>query len=164
MKMRRDFDLLISVDLDDTMSQEIDEFLFENCLSEENFPKWDAVFANQSYRYYDIWSLRNENVEEDCFEQLKNGKTRQDAIFIHQTHIPRNTGLIPVKSAFGGLGVYKIPSIDSNCRFYGTVKESGASIFEHVPLNLYLTGKGCKLFIDSGMVLLTPPSFSKYYV
>jgi len=162
---KNDIDLLINLDLNDLMTEEVDEFLFENCLNEAQYPKWDAVFANQSYRYFDIRSLRNGNVNADWVEKMKTSKqSKHDCVWKHQHHIPRNSGLIPVKSAFGGLGVYKVSSIDDNCKYIGVVNKTNTSISEHVPLNLYLSGKGCKLFIDSSMVLLTPPSFSKYYV
>jgi hypothetical protein len=165
LSRKRDIDLMINIDLDDVITEELDEFLFDNCLLETEYPKWDAVFANQSYRYYDIWALRNEIVTGDCFyEHHHEKKSKYESINKYQFHIPRNSGLLPVKSAFGGLGIYKVSSFDQNCRYVGKVNGSTREVCEHVPFNLYLSGKGCKLFIDSSMVLITPPSFSKYYV
>jgi len=165
LSRKKDIDLMINIDLDDVLSEEVDEFLFDNCLLETEYPKWDAVFANQSYRYYDIWALRDENVKGDClYEHHHQKKSKYESINKYQFHIPRNSGLLPVKSAFGGLGVYKVSSLDQNCRYVGKVNASTREVCEHVPLNLYLTGKGCRLFIDSSMVLITPSSFSKYYV
>jgi hypothetical protein len=164
LSRKKDIDLMINIDLDDVLSEEIDEFLLENCMLETEYPGWDAVFANQSYRYYDIWALRDENVDFDCMEAIHvHRKSRFDSISKFQRHIPSNSGFLPVKSAFGGFGIYKVSSLDSNCKYIGRATIT-KEICEHVPLNLYLTGKGCKLFIDSSMVLLTPPSFSKYYV
>jgi hypothetical protein len=164
LSRKKDIDLMINIDLDDILCEEVDDFIFENCLLETEYPNWDAVFANQSYRYYDIWALRNKEVDFDCFDKLHRLKmTKHEAIGKYQYHIPRNSGFLPVNSAFGGFGVYKVSSLDQNCRYNGKVT-SAKEICEHVPLNLYLTGKGCKLFIDSSMVLVTPPSFSKYYV
>lgn len=167
LSRKKDIDLMINIDLDDILTEDLDDFLFENCMLETEYPNWDAVFANQSYRYYDIWALRDENIDFDCIEAihaLKSRMPKPEAVGKFQRHIPRNSGLLPVKSAFGGLGVYKVSSLDQNSRYVGRVNNSNREICEHVPLNLYLTGKGCKLFIDSSMVLITPPSFSKYYV
>jgi len=162
---KKEIDLMIAVDLNDTLSEELDDFLFEECLLETEYPKWDAVFSNQSYRYHDIGSLRDENVNFDFTEVMhKENKPKYEVIGKYQHHIPRNSGFLPVKSAFGGLGLYKASSLDQNCRYLGRINNSNKEISEHVPFNLYLTGKGCKLFIDSSMVLMTPPSFSKYYV
>jgi hypothetical protein len=162
---KKDIDLMINIDLDDILTEELDDFLFENCMLETEYPNWDGLFANQSYRYYDIWALRDENIDFDCFEAKHVKKmSHHECIGKFQRHIPRNSGFLPVKSAFGGMGIYKVSSLDQNCRYVGKVNNSNREICEHVPLNLYLTGKGCKLFIDSSMVLITPPSFSKYYV
>jgi hypothetical protein len=151
--------------LDDILSEELDDFLLENCKLETEYPNWDAEYANQSYRYYDIWALRNDQIDFDCFDALhKQRRSRAEAIDKFQYHIPRNSGFLPVKSAFGGMGIYKVTSLDRNCRYIGKINNNNTEICEHVPFNLYLSGKGCKLFIDSSMVLITPPSFSKYYV
>lgn len=163
IKNHRDYDLMIVIDMDDVLQEEINPKIFETCMSPEVFPTWDGVFANQSYRYYDIWALRNDEVDYDCWEQINSGKrTKIDAILKHQYHIPKNTPYIPVISAFGGMGIYKLKNIDDSTEYNARVNDK--IICEHVPFNTHLTSKGCQLFIDPSLVMETPPSFAKYYV
>lgn len=160
------FDIMIVIDLDDVLNEEFDINIFNSCLSQEKYPEWDAVFANQSYRYYDIWALRNSEVNYDCWDKINSKElTKIDAIMKHQVHIPKNSNIIPVISAFGGLGIYKIKNLDENSKYIGVSDETKSkTICEHVSFNTYLSSKGCKLFIDPELVLETPVSFAKYYV
>lgn len=166
MKECPHYDIMIVIDLDDVLSEDFNLDILSSCLCDEHYPRWDVVFANQSYRYYDIWALRSAEVDYDCWDKVNRGEMDKiDAIFKHQTHIPRNSDAIPVVSAFGGLGIYKIKHLDENCKYIGTSESTLAKeICEHVPLNTYLSTKGLKLFIDPTMVLTTPSSFAKYYV
>jgi hypothetical protein len=76
---------------------------------------WDAIFTNQTGRYYDIYALRKKGwVENDCFADYKNfsmSMSSQDAkklaIWSKMRKIGKNSPLIPVDSAFGGLGIYR---------------------------------------------------------
>jgi hypothetical protein len=67
---------------------------------------------------------------------------------------PSNSPLIPVISAFGGAGLYKLSSI-------GNVKYNGyeethldKQICEHVPFNTALKNNGCKLYINPKMLIM----------
>lgn len=156
------YDLMIVVDTDDVLTETVNDNLFETCLSPSVYPTWDAVFANQSYRYYDIWALRDQIVNYDCWEKINSREMdKVTAILQHQHHIPKNTPMKPVISAFGGLGIYKTSCLNEECVYIGA--DNGKTMCEHVSLNTYLTSKGYKLFIDPAMVLETPLSFAKYY-
>lgn len=156
------FDLMMVIDLDDVITEELDYTVFNNALNEGVYQTWDVVFANQSYRYYDIWALRNSEVNYDCWKEINAGKmTKIDAILKHQYHIPKNSPMIPVTSAFGGLGIYKISMIDETTQ-YSNIDDNHICC-EHVPLNKQIISKGGKLFIDPSLVLETPLSFAKYY-
>lgn len=111
---------------------------------------WDALFANQSGRYYDIFALRqSEWNSRDCFKELNElrrqgiSRAKDLAIWSKMRKIPRDNPLIPVDSAFGGLGIYRgdvFTSFD-----YGRIGESDES--EHVHLNQELSRNGYRLFI-----------------
>ena len=73
-----------------------------DCFSVQNKEKWDVVFANNPTNYYDMYAYRGEN---NLF-----GPEIIGEIFwtnMPRFQIPKNDGLIPVYSAFGGLGIYK---------------------------------------------------------
>jgi len=111
---------------------------------------WDALFANQSGRYYDIFALRqSEWNPRDCFQELNElrrqgiSRAKELAIWSKMRKIPQDNPLIPVDSAFGGLGIYRgdvFTSFD-----YGRIGESDES--EHVHLNQELSRNGYRLFI-----------------
>lgn len=112
---------------------------------------FNVMFANQTYKYYDIESLVDEKKQvyriED--EELKQRKIRQ-----YQVHIPKNTGLIPVNSAFGGLAVYKTSVLDSDNKY---------TTDNHISFNLKISTAYSKMFIDSSFLIETNPNNSFLY-
>ena len=89
---------------------------------------WDALFANQKHGYYDIFALRSIDwVESDLLkilrangapvrsksqvsnpvDYLRNQQRRQRVLYSKMRRIRQNSQIIPVDSAFGGLGIYK---------------------------------------------------------
>jgi hypothetical protein len=119
----QEFEYMIMVDLDDviaTFKPSQIKYLFEHS-------EWDALFANCLGKYYDIWALRIERdkwtplcpfqvIDYDCWEAAQKYRTRQ-VISQHQISIPVSEPLIPVNSAFGGFGIYKVNKI--NGRYNG---------------------------------------------
>ena len=117
------FEYMIMVDLDDviaTFKPGQIKYLFEHT-------EWDALFANCLGKYYDIWALRIERekwtplcpfqvIDYDCWEAAQKYRTRQ-VVSQHQISIPVSAPLIPVNSAFGGFGIYKVKKI--NGRYNG---------------------------------------------
>ena len=57
---------------------------------------------------------------------------------------------IPVRSAFGGLGIYRRSSLQS--RRYSHLDEFGRVCCEHVPLNLDLSRDGGRLYINPTLI------------
>jgi hypothetical protein len=114
---------MIMVDLDDviaTFKPSQIKYLFEHT-------EWDALFANCLGKYYDIWALRIERekwtplcpfqvIDYDCWEAAQKYRTRK-VVSQHQISIPVSAPLIPVNSAFGGFGIYKVKKI--NGRYSG---------------------------------------------
>lgn len=102
---------------------------------------WSAQFANQLIYYYDIFALRAKNWVEENYKlsrdkYIKNNMSPKKAILNSLTnkilHISTKKNLIPVESAFGGFGIYKVNRIGSS-QYIGNV--NGESICEHVPFN-----------------------------
>ena len=141
--------------------------------------KWDVLTSNSFPTYYDIWALRISNkvwqkktharywrsiIDYDCWEMVsmaKKGEKRKEAIEEYvknnQITISQKKELIPVDSAFGGMGVYKISKI-SNCKYDG-LKETLNYKFrfdrcEHVAFHEEIRNKNDgKIFICSNFVL-----------
>ena len=77
-----------------------------------NKQAWDVVYANNPHNYYDMYALRDNKL---CF-----GPEIIGELFWNQLpniKINSNNSLIPVYSAFGGIGIYKkeIFNSESNC-------------------------------------------------
>jgi hypothetical protein len=134
------FDYMIMVDLDDVIStfkpSQL-KYLFEN-------KEWDALFANCE-TYYDVSALRIEKdkwthacpfkvIDYDCWKKVHYHKSTR-FVSQHQIKIPSSAPLIPVNSAFGGFGIYKVNKING--------RYDGSNECEHVSFH-----KGMKnLFI-----------------
>lgn len=129
------YDYMIMVDLDNVMTNFDQQGLIDAFSYDLN--SWDVLTGNCKGIYYDIWALRlnqtkwgenhkkiwNRGIDYDCWDMV-NHRHQQglDERILHirpfQKHIPRKSQLLPVDSAFGGIGIYKVSKI-KNCRYYG---------------------------------------------
>mgnify|MGYP000332023105 CR=1 FL=1 len=107
-----------------------------------------VAFANQSYKYYDIDSL---------IDDYKNGSTITDPELKkeQQKHISINNELIPVKSAFGGLAVYKTEVLDIDNKY---------TTDNHITFNLKISQKYSKMFIIPSFLVETSPENGHLYL
>lgn len=121
---------------------------------------WDVVTANQSGKYYDIWALRHDLWSpNDCWKQhaflreyIKFPELAITyAIRARMIKIPRNSNWIRVKSAFGGLGIYKTELL-MKPGFYKGKDNDGEVICEHVPFHENLIKTGAKIFINPKLI------------
>lgn len=120
---------------------------------------WDACFANQAGRYYDIWALRHPIWSpNDCWEQLKfyrkytkfPEKALRNSVGSRMIHIPKGSEWIQVESAFGGFGIYKREALLQG-EYVGS-KFDGTPVCEHVPFHTNLIQSGLKLFINPDLI------------
>jgi len=154
------YEYMIMVDLDDVISTFKPgqlKYLFQE-------KEWDALFANCLGKYYDIWALRIgrdtwtpdcpfEVIDYDCWEMAQQYKSKR-VVSQHQKQIPIR-GLIPVDSAFGGLGIYKVSTIEKamkkEMKLYQGIKNEGIKndriVCEHVSFHNELKKIGARLFI-----------------
>jgi len=146
------FDLMLVIDSKLSLLREIPASSF-SCCSPERLPTWDAVFANQTYKYYDIASLRSDECPTNMSEldpQTRLSKTSQ-----LKRYISKHTDLIPVRSAFGGLAIYKTKHLVEN-----SYAPDG-----HVSFNLkYYKSGGNRMFLDPSLLLETPSENAYLYL
>ena len=120
--------------------------------------KWDAVFANQAYKYYDTYALRylNQDLYQDPWLEFFNDRKKNSyfksivKFYSKMPYFKKNRSWIRVKSAFGGAAIYK-----KKCFLYGkykTFKINEHFICEHVYFNHLLFRKNMKLFINPNFI------------
>lgn len=122
-----------------------------------NSSKWDAIFPNQGFFYYDLWALRNDKVKIDIWRFYNKLRKNISYFYAHYLinkrfyhKIKINKNWLKVKSAFGGYGIYK-KEVLLQAEYIGRNKIN-KPICEHVPLNLFLSNKGYKLFIVPNLI------------
>lgn len=145
------FDYMLVID-SLTLHTEITANLF-SCFRADRIPKWDVLFANQFYKYYDIDNLITEETLE--FHKEKDESIKKQLKMKLQTHIPGDSDLIEVKSAFGGLAIYHKAVVQSNNSYKND---------EHISFNLKVSELTTKMFIDPSMQIKTLPDYAYLYV
>jgi hypothetical protein len=119
--------------------------------------QWDGIFANQRQAYYDIYALRHDQwCPSDCWEEVRRATTfpwrnRKARVaiekFVHrrQFRIRPEHPPIAVRSAFGGLAIYRTDAIRG--LWYASREKDSRLTCEHVLFNALLRERGGKLFI-----------------
>jgi hypothetical protein len=160
-KLYSNYDYLLMLDLDDVLftGKLIDTintcFLYKT-------EQWDAMFANCSDKYYDIYALRKKNYLTTCCwnnanilqqKGIPRSVAYNECIDKYIINYPTDSKIMPVISAFGGAGLYKLKSL-KNVKYDGYAENHvDKQICEHVPLNTKLYEKGCKLYINPKMLI-----------
>lgn len=150
------FDYMIPLDCGN-VNNHLDTSMIKKILNTSK--KWVALFPVQKYLYYDIWTLRIKNfIEFDCFNKIKKEfKSKKKPLkkyfyenltkfFFLKNYYKKR--YIPVISAFGGMGIYKLKNV---IQFkYNSL--NGTSC-EHVEFNKSIYKKyGKNLFIDKNFI------------
>jgi hypothetical protein len=121
-----------------------------------------GVFANQ-LRYYDIWALRHDVwCPEDCWVEIERRpgylprhRAVERYLKTRQVNIPPSSTPIAVRSAFGGLGIYKLEFVRS-ARYVG-LQCDGSEVCEHVAFNEAAGRAGGLLYIFPELLNQVPP-------
>ena len=122
---------LVILDLDDINSSGCFVESLPSCFK---YTDWDALFGNQLGDYYDSWPLRQESGWVD-YSVVTWGVNR-----------PRQEELTPVKSAFGGLAIYRMSSIPPTAHYTGFT-------CEHVSFHTsMIEGGSDRLFINTNLL------------
>ncbi len=143
------FDMIVVADVNIAFKNPISRESLE-CFKKPN--KWSALFANQSYRYYDIQSLRTKECPSDLSEL--DDETRKTRVRTLRRHIPRDEKFISVVSAFGGLAIYKTQYLLA-CEYAND---------GHVTFNIRFNAVSKDMFIDPNLVLETLEENVSLYV
>lgn len=157
------YDHLVVLDVDDVLAQPVcaEAFLKASQWLDEVETR-AAVLANAVPRYYDIWALRHGRwCPQDCWRAIWDRPldrrfdiAKFHEVILRQIKIPRGVPPIEVRSAFGGLGIYRI-SYALAARYQGLDAES-REVSEHVAFNEKITNLGGRLFIFPALVVHAP--------
>lgn len=148
-------DYVVIADLDG-VNRDLTAKSVESCWLEEH--DWDACFANQSAPYYDIWALRHDDwCPNDCYKHevflklhgIDDYTARVSSILSRMIKIKQSEKPIEVKSAFGGLGIYK-KELFGNF-YYSGLDKNGDEVCEHVSFHKHMS-KTSKLVIMPSLV------------
>lgn len=158
-----DHDHLVVADLDDVMASPVSaERFVEAARWLDGDDARAGIFANAAPRYYDIWALRHEIwCAGDCWHAIwsHDGKESFEAakfreVFARQVAIPASLPPIKVRSAFGGLGLYKLRYARA-ARYCG-VDEREREVSEHVAFNADIGRAGGELCIFPPLQVCAP--------
>lgn len=146
---------LVVFDFDDVNAIDIDVESFLGAIryleSDQNI---QGIFANSFPAYYDIWALRHPVwCPLDCWDEVRSCQdlTQDQAVerfvYSRQIPIPSNSLPISVTSAFGGLGIYRLPTAIKG--YYIGLTEENHEICEHVSFNSDI--------VKFGLLYIYPP-------
>jgi len=154
---------LVVADLDDVLARPVDAQAFARAKAWlDADPARAGVMANATPRYYDVWALRHERwCPEDCWHPIWSrppGETFEAAkfreVFKRQIEIPPSLPPIAVRSAFGGLGIYRLPAARA-ARYHGS-DANGRETSEHVAFNTAIGRAGGRLHIFPALQVHAP--------
>jgi hypothetical protein len=146
---RKIFDLMLVIDPLISLITPLNPKSFEFLKSDLTF---SACFSNQSYKYYDIESLVSDTISVCTIADPEEKKT---AIKSFQKHIHKASGNIPVRSAFGGFGIYDVKYIEPDNKY---------TTDNHITFNLKIYNKNSEMFIISSFVIETSPENCRLYI
>jgi len=184
----RDFDTLVMLDLDAINTRPWPmHVVCDAVASVHGEDDLVGVFANQLHSHYDLWALREPtlcpgDIWEDAFdltqiEQLDDQAAFERAVLPRVLCLPPDGPALPVHSAFGGLGIYRLDAVRNNPLPYcGETAKIVSQVnpwrvmrwqrCEHVNFHAGLRLAGGRLVIrpdlinaDGGNISLTPSAF-----
>ena len=147
LNKNNEYDFYIVVDLDERMETGSYVDTIETCFINEN---WDVLCGNQLDEYYDIWTIRRKGEFDYDFlnepDKHKNfsGRLKYDPGM-----------LLEVDAAFGGIAIYRMKSLDDECKYTGDWGD-GREQCEHVPFTKCLKSKGNKIYINTSFLTNVP--------
>lgn len=144
----RSYDYILLVDLDGALN-EFNPSILQKAF-DPSMPKWDALFANNKGPYYDIWALRNDasGPVYDCWDMyhhlvlqigIPHQRAREMCVGQFQKQIDPQASPFRVRSAFGGLGLYRMAAT-IGCKYNGKTTECSCRAFG-IPYNSQI---GCR--------------------
>lgn len=148
-------DYLVVCDLNN-LNNKLDKEAVASCSKVLN---WGALTSNQNGPYYDIWALRHDDWnDKDCWNRYANliefypnkNLALWDSVYSKMIKISKKSNPIKVRSAFGGLAIYKTEFLN-NCKYMGE-DSSGSPICEHISFHDQFTKNGGSIFINPALI------------
>jgi hypothetical protein len=152
----KDYDYLCVFDCDD---RNIEDISIDGFLSNFIYTNWDMICANQEKKYYDLWALRHPYwMPDDLIKKIYADKppfiSQEDAnnMYSHskRIHIDKKHPPFQVQSAFGGMALIKINSIQGS-RHHGHY-DNGWPLCEWVPFCLGLNKGNNNILINPAFI------------
>jgi hypothetical protein len=154
--------LLLLLDADSPNAAPFDHKGFMKAFAADA-PDWSAVFANQPNQYYDVFALRDEVCTQNYQIEARltgNWKCSEK----YSSRKPRELGWWPVRSAFGGAGLYKTHLIPANAVYQSTEvwnapdgKNYVIGTCEHVPFHQVINDQtkqeGLQMYINTDWMI-----------
>lgn len=157
------YDHLVVADMDDVLAEPLDITSFGSAADWlDAAPDRAGVFANAIPRYYDIWALRHDTwCPGDCWHRIWGRPASQSfeaakfrEAFARQIELPPHLPPIEVRSAFGGLGIYRMEfALDAR---YTGIDAQGREVSEHVAFNAAIGRAGGRLHIFPALQVRAP--------
>jgi len=154
---------LVVADLDDVLAVPPDVDAYVRAADWlDAAPDRAAVFASAAPRYYDIWALRHATwCPHDCWHRIWGRPASQSfeaakfrEVFARQIPLPRQMPPIEVRSAFGGLGLYRMS--DALASSYVGIDAQGRETSEHVAFNEAIASSGGRLHVFPELQVQAP--------
>lgn len=115
-------------------------------------PKQNFILLKPKWEYYDQLAFRNQQGQHKCFK-FPDLNPRFGSDGLRNSAVTSTTqsklDLVPVKSAFGGLCIYKSFVFDT----LNYIDDKTAKFCEHVPFHEKLANLGHQLYVDPNLVL-----------
>jgi GR25 family glycosyltransferase involved in LPS biosynthesis len=144
-----EYDFYILLDLDERIESGSYVDTIETCFINEN---WDVLCGNQLNEYYDIWALRRKGeFDYDFLNEPEKHKSFSGRLKYEPGM------LLEVDAAFGGIAIYRMKSLDDECKYTGDYGD-GREQCEHVPFTKCLKSKGRKIYINTSFLTNVPKS------
>jgi hypothetical protein len=141
------YQFLVVLDLDEVNTK--GEFVetIDTCFMKDD---WDVLTANQQGIYYDLWALRNKDLQYDCWKEINDKQPE----CCHYKIRYEPSQFIEADSAFGGAAIYKLTSIPESCKYNGE-HSNGMEKCEHVDFNKCIRDNGGKIYINTSFIVGT---------
>jgi glycosyltransferase involved in cell wall biosynthesis len=166
--------LYIPIDLDSGIASSMDADALRQACQLVAFNQCTAVFPASYPYYYDIYALREVKwCPRSCWKQIHDAKARGSlwSLFVHIRYLSSRQkplsqlqaeGLIPIDSAFGGVGIYSLAIVaELGARYFSRdLLLQHLRLCEHVVFNAFFD----RLFIYPQWVIRAPSEHIEFRV
>lgn len=138
--LKNSYDYLIVVDLDILGGWSYEGIMHSLSFDFDFMGANSILLENNCRYYYDCFALR--------WEEINKKEITQNGQWINQAELEKGQKIIPVKSCFGGIGIYRNPTIFSSLRYQDWD-------CDHVTLHSQMIDKGInKLYLNPSLITL----------